>query len=657
MTTESISAEITEVIDAIDEELRVASKSLRFQVAGLSQQANIWKVFVEPMNSSSSLDESLEGASAWWLGPPSGSADVLSVIPDDNQLNIRYLSSPPPHKGQEIRIYPPRYLEALHDCWETSGWATQCVVWLDRVNHSQVENLADIGHIEGFPTLRSAQRQAFGLLDREHGFLWGPPGTGKTYTLGAMLAHYLCQRPTAKVLLLSTTNAAVDLALISVDEQLEALSASDRSASRLRKRCLRIGNHFRASKYKGREHLLPTPDENLIRRLADLETKGPDPADVSAYAAWKDQIKTLRGQIPKPIDQAQLAAMTTTGAVFSLEALYARRPFDLVVFDEASQVGIAHALALAPLGKHVIFAGDDRQLAPVVQSEHPLARKWLGRSMFVYKQERGTCLLNEQSRMEESICDVVGNIFYEGKLAVARDCEANPIWCAERVVRDVTPMGRKNVYLHICEQEGTFNIKYGGPVRFASADFVGELVARLLKTLSPDQITVLCPYRAQRSVLKSNLHRKNISGVKVITVHRAQGSECHTIIFDAVLASSKFLDNDENGPRLIDVALSRAQARLVIVASQGDLQNRWLRRIANVIASRDGAGDDAVAIEAVIFEKDFPLGQTDLVVRHRDIVGRVQPAPSPDAFCIMDFRTGQTRTFKIDMVRGQCRVS
>src|SRR6516162_6784172 len=65
--------------------------------------------------------------------------------------------------------------------------------------------------------------------------------------------------------------------------------------------CLSIGNHFIASKYKRREHLLPTPDENLIRRLADLETKMPDPADVVAYAAWKDQVKSLRSQIPNPI--------------------------------------------------------------------------------------------------------------------------------------------------------------------------------------------------------------------------------------------------------------------------------------------------------------------------------------------------------------------
>jgi superfamily I DNA and/or RNA helicase len=87
------------------------------------------------------------------------------------------------------------------------------------------------------------------------------------------------------------------------------------------------------------------------------------------------------------------------------------------------------------------------------------------------------------------------------------------------------------------------------------------------------------------------LRRKGISAVKVSTVHRAQGSECHTVIFDSVLASTEFLNNDDKGPRLLNVALSRAQARLVIVASRGDLQNRWLQRIANAIGNGDGTGD------------------------------------------------------------------
>ena len=65
MSVARIAESITEVVDAIEEELRIASKFLRFRVSDLSQQANIWKVVVKPMNASSSLDESLESAAAW----------------------------------------------------------------------------------------------------------------------------------------------------------------------------------------------------------------------------------------------------------------------------------------------------------------------------------------------------------------------------------------------------------------------------------------------------------------------------------------------------------------------------------------------------------------------------------------------------------------
>jgi hypothetical protein len=108
----TLSAARDEVVDAIDEELRIASRFVKFRISDVSQQGGIWKLFVEPVNASSALDESLEGAGARWAGPPSGAADVLSVIPDTNQLNIRFLNAPPPGKGQEIRVYPPRYLEA-----------------------------------------------------------------------------------------------------------------------------------------------------------------------------------------------------------------------------------------------------------------------------------------------------------------------------------------------------------------------------------------------------------------------------------------------------------------------------------------------------------------------------------------------------------------
>ena len=93
-------------------------------------------------------------------------------------------------------------------------------------------------------------------------FLYGPPGTGKTTTLGVLLAEYLHPNPRARVLLLSTTNHAVDQATVAVDKALEQA---------LRKTIKRLGSRFVASHYAGREHLLPVHDKRLIKQLADLQ--------------------------------------------------------------------------------------------------------------------------------------------------------------------------------------------------------------------------------------------------------------------------------------------------------------------------------------------------------------------------------------------------
>ena len=71
-------------------------------------------------------------------------------------------------------------------------------------------------------------------------------------------------------------------------------------------------------------------------------------------------------------------------------------------------------------------------------------------------------------------------------------------------------------------------------------------------------------------------------------MHRAQGSERNTVIFDPVHASTSFLNNRDLGPRLMNVALSRAKARLFVIASRENLLNPVIRQIANII---EGDGD------------------------------------------------------------------
>jgi superfamily I DNA and/or RNA helicase len=291
------------------------------------------------------------------------------------------------------------------------------------------------------------------------------------------------------------------------------------------------------------------------------------------------------------VARARLAAMTTTRAVFSYDELEALAPYDLVVFDEASQVGLAHALALVPLGNAAIFAGDPRQLAPIVISKGADAHEWLGRSVFYAMREEDpyTCLLDEQSRMAPEICRMVSGVFYDGKLKVASSCRSDRSWVDERRPFPVTDLGSRNAYLVRTPFESRFSTRYGGHIRHETAELVTALVHDLVNVIDQSDILVLTPYRAQRTLLRAALKNAGYKRVLVSTVHRAQGSERNTVIFDPVHASTSFLNNRDLGPRLMNVALSRAKARLFVFASRENLLNPVIRQIAGILAAENEA--------------------------------------------------------------------
>jgi superfamily I DNA and/or RNA helicase len=154
----------------------------------------------------------------------------------------------------------------------------------------------------------------------------------------------------------------------------------------------------------------------------------------------------------------------------------------------------------------------------------------------------------------------------------------------------VLDLGSRNAYLVRTEFESRFSTKYGGHIRFETAELIVSLVGELVKQVSPRDILVLTPYRAQRTLLRTFLKKAGFPGVLASTVHRAQGSERNTVIFDPVHASTSFLNNRDLGPRLMNVALSRAKARLFVIASRENLLNPVIRQIATIIEG-DGEGN------------------------------------------------------------------
>jgi len=651
---------LADVRAALDAELAATPEYYDFKVLHAERDGALWRVTLEtgyvyaeglrPGQSSAQvlLDDSLDGASAWWGAPAKGGAAVLAVIVDDDQLLLQNASSPPPGAGFLIRLYPTRFLQAVADAWYDKPWAERALACRVDLGHPQpvVEGAELTG--EPFRWLRNAQRAALSLVRHSSAFMWGPPGTGKTTTLGVLLAEYLDRRPASRVLLLSTTNQAVDLATIAVDK---ALQKGRREA--LRATVQRLGTRFDAAAYTGREHLIPNSDLDLIARLGRAEAARPPAREAAALKAWADRVATLREQLRtsslQVLRRCRFASMTTTRAAFTLKMLKelapdGDAPFDLVVFDEASQVSLAHALVLMPLGRARLFAGDPQQLSPVLRSTEPAARRWLGRSAFAEMPRRGpsVAMLDEQSRMAGTISDLVSDLFYEGALRVAADASASVDWqtARRRTLGEID--ADTHVHIQWMKTEGAWSAAERGPVRRESAEAIADTVVAALASgdWRPQDLVVLTPFRAQRALVRRCLATRGLPAtVKVSTVHRAQGSESPVVLFDPVDGTQPFLRTDE-ARRLVNVALSRAQAKVIVYLSASDAANPLL---APIVQRLRLAGDvrDAVPLAELARQLDFPANAVGRRVRAGRHVGEVvRMSPDGRQFWLVNERTG-----------------
>lgn len=664
---------LADVRAALDAELSATPEYYDFKVLRSERDGPLWRVTLEPgyvfaegqrpgaASAQALLDDSLDGASAWWGAPVKGGASVLAVVAEDDQLVLQNASSAPPPADHLIRLYPTRFLNAVADAWWDSPWAEQALACLPDLGQPQLAPAGPALTGSPFRWLRAAQRQALALVQHSSAFLWGPPGTGKTTTLGVLLAEYLDTRPDARALLLSTTNYAVDLATLAVDK---ALLKGRRE--HLRPMVQRLGTRFDAAAYAGREHLIPTEDGDLIARLARAESQRPSARDATALKAWADRVAALRDELRasslRVLQRCRLAAMTTTRAAFTLKSLRelatdGEPPFDLVVFDEASQVSLAHTLALMPLGRARLFAGDPQQLSPVVRSEDRLAQRWLGRSAFAHMPRAGAsvALLDEQSRMAAPIGDLVSELFYDGLLRVAADVSAD--WRAERTraLGDIPP--EVHVQVQRMTRDGGWSAHERGPVRRESAEAVAALAEQALaQGWQPDELIVLTPFRAQRALIRQCLRARGLpETLRVSTVHRAQGSEAPVVLFDPADGAQPFLQG-EAAQRLLNVALSRAQAKLVLFVSAADAAGALLAPLMQKLRL---AGDTrtAVPLQALAAQPDFPanaLGRLVTAGRHRGEVSRI--SADGRQFWLRNAATGAEQLFDSAFWRERARA-
>ncbi|PZP61533.1 MAG: DNA helicase, partial [Azospira oryzae] len=167
---------LAELRAALDAELAATPEYYDFKVLHSQRDGALWRVRLEPgyvyaegqrpgqASAQALLDDSLDGASAWWGAPAKGGASVLAVVPEDDELVLQNASSPPPGPEQLIRLYPTRFLTAVADAWWDTPWAERALACLPDLGRPEPVDDAPLLTGAPFRWLRPAQRRALTLL-------------------------------------------------------------------------------------------------------------------------------------------------------------------------------------------------------------------------------------------------------------------------------------------------------------------------------------------------------------------------------------------------------------------------------------------------------------------------------------------------------------
>lgn len=375
---------------------------------------------------------------------------------------------------------------------------------------------------QGEDELAVARRAAL-ALDRGVLPIQGPPGAGKTFTGARMIVELV--RQGRRVGITATSHKVIR-------NLLDGVVAAAAQAG-VRVRCLQKGD-------KGDESCLATESIRVADTNQKVETFLEDgEADVVAGTAWLWAREAMAGKV------------------------------DVLFVDEAGQVSLATALAVAPAAGSLVLLGDPQQLEQPSKATHPdgvgvsALEHLLGGAPTV-PAGRGL-FLGRTWRMHPKITEFTSEQFYEGRLESAADLDR------QRVV--APRLGEPGLYLLEVGHAGNQNKSVEEAAAIdalvrgwlaAGATFTDKNGAT--RPLAIDDILVVAPYNVQ----VGELARRLPPGAKVGTVDKFQGQEAPLVVYSMTSSSP------EDAPRGMDflysrnrlnVATSRARGACVLVYS------------------------------------------------------------------------------------------
>ena len=397
----------------------------------------------------------------------------------------------------------------------------------------------------------------------------GPPGTGKTTTLVAVVQAAV-QRGD-RVLACAPSNMGVDnlaLGLLQAGEKLVRLGHPARIQPDLLDHTLdalveRQDNYQLAQKM--RREALGLQSQSHKWRRAKPE-RGAKQALRQEAKAMFDEARRLEARaIEQVLDQTPIVVSTLTGLDNSQ---IGQRQFDLCVIDEAGQsVEPATWIPITRSGR-VVLAGDHQQLPPTILSRRA-EEAGFGVSLLEQLMLReGNSIsqqLTVQYRMHADIMGFSSAEFYDDSLVadatvaghLLTDLGMREVW-AKTAVSFIDTAGAG--YEELVETEGSS--RYNPQ----EAELVVAQVEKL-RAAGVGDIGIIAPYAAQVRLLRDQLSED----VEISSVDGFQGREKEVIVISLVRSNMRGEIGFLAETRRMNVALTRARRKLIVIGDSATI--------------------------------------------------------------------------------------
>lgn len=281
--------------------------------------------------------------------------------------------------------------------------------------------------------------------------------------------------------------------------------------------------------------------------------------------------------------------------------------FDWVIVDEAARCTPGELAVPIQMAKRVLLVGDHLQLRPMMddhmlselkEAEPDVSLEELARSDFeraftsIYGQSIGV-RLTEQYRMDSAICDLVSECFYEdsgirletseARKAVLQPTDFAVPWLSKPLVW-VDASGEHMNSEYRPEGETSFHNRNEVDAVIVVLEKLATdkaLVTALAKLDDETPIGVICMYAGQKRQIELAWSRRPFDPkfkrlVRIDTVDSYQGKENAIVILSLVRSNPTGALGHVGIPNRCNVAVSRAQERLIVV---GDA-DMWGRRVS-----------------------------------------------------------------------------